>query len=354
MWTAELARWDREAVQRAALAAARVALDALVEDDEVEERDDLSAQLDAAEAELGWPRPRAVLHPVARWAPGPRDFVERIARRWSVRASVRAAMVACLSLRNTPVEVLAASVHAGHAHAVLGPAVTEPGDVAARAAEAGAMVRARVARAVAAWLLAGPRAADPDDREPGALRRFTDDPGLLPAFVVGWRTRGVVDPPAPLLVLDHQAGGHALTHHPILVGRVLPLGVNLDRLGRSGGRLHCALTLLDEAGALFPAVDGVTGTRGGPLGGALVALERLVREHLPDVPRLEDGVEAFVRLARSDLGWLDGWRCVTQGPLGLEEGPALDAPGREALATWGRSAGLDGPAGAWLVWLNCD
>ena len=51
---------------------------------------------------------------------------------------------------------------------------------------------------------------------------------------------------------------------------------------------------------------------------------------------------------------LAGWRCVTEGPLGLEEGPALDGAGLEALAAWGRDAGLAGPPGAWLMWANCD
>lgn len=342
-WTAKVARWDRDAVRQAALAAARAALDALVEDDEVEERDDLDARLEAAEAELDWTRrSKASVFPVERWRPGPRDFAGRIARRWSVRASVRAAMTACLSLRDTPIELLEAASHAAHALACAGPPTADA-------------LEARVARSVVRWLLAGPREADADDREPARRHHFADDnPTNLPALVVGWQTGASLAAPAPLLTLDHQAGGFAITHHPRLVGRLLPFGANLDRLGPCAGRLHCALTLLGDAGGLFPAVDAVTGTRGGPLGGGLVALERLVREHLPALPALVDGVEAFVRLAPSDLGWLAGWRCVTEGPLGLEEGPALDGAGLEALAAWGRDAGLAGPPGAWLIWANCD
>lgn len=357
-WTAELARWDRDAVQQAALAAARVALDTLYlagEELEIAERDDLEAKLEAAEAQLAWPRPKGPpVFPVEHWRPGPRDFPERIALRWSVRACVRAAMTACQALRDPALQLLAAASHAAHALAGAGPAVTEPAHVAARAARGEHELRARVVRSVVGWLLAGPREADAGDREPSSSVFFAEDhPGLLPAFVLGWQTRDQVEPPPPLLALDHQAGGFAITHHPRLVGRLLPFAANLDRLGPFAGRLLCALTLLDEAGGLFPAVDGVTGTRGGPLDGGLVALERFVREHLPGVPAFVDGVEAFVRLAPGDLRWLLGWRCLTQGPLGLEGGPALDPAGLDALASWGRAAGL-GPPGVTLLWLNCD
>lgn len=346
-WTAELARWDRDAVQQAALAAGRVALDALVEEGEQDERDGLSARLDEAEAALDWRRRGAPVFAGEPWRPGPRDFAERIARRWSARAATQAATAACRSLRKPALQLAVAVSHARHALACAGPPQL--------AAQAAVEVRTRVVRATADWLLAWPREADADDREPPVSVVFADDHRpLLPAFVLGWETRGVETPPAPLLRLDHQAGGFAITHHPTFVGRVLPLSVNLDRLGPVAGRLHCALTLLDEAGGLFPAVDAVTGTRGGPLGGGLVALERFVREHLPGLPALVEGVEAFVRLAPTDSAWLLGWRCVTQGPLGLEEGPALDAAGLDALAGWGRGAGLAGPPGVWLIWTNCD
>lgn len=153
---------------------------------------------------------------------------------------------------------------------------------------------------------------------------------FLPAFVVGYELENCDDhaeaherldrmplDAGPVLVLDQQAGGYCM-RYPSVVGAVLRLEAN-DGNGRARfGDMVRAFRLMAEDPDLealdrdFPSLRELVYTVGDPY--TRVQLHRLqsfVRRFI-EVPAMESGIEAFVRLEPCDtLYYFGGWQALS-------------------------------------------
>jgi hypothetical protein len=207
---------------------------------------------------------------------------------------------------------------------------------------------------------------------------------VLPAFVVGYEMAGANIEALPSLVEIHQQAGGYCMSHPTVVGAVLRVEANLERIPDGTSLLRGLQSMAADpyweapehafAGALA-AIGDLWGTRGGPYGPAeLLRWERLLRAHLP-LPHLASGLEAFVRFAPADtIALFGGWRmfsCHVTGAAArlpvldlnptfygddvqVDDDRSFDRAVLDELEVLGRAIGApDGPR-IFLLWENCD
>jgi hypothetical protein len=207
---------------------------------------------------------------------------------------------------------------------------------------------------------------------------------VLPTFVVGHEVAGAsVEAPAWLVEIQQQAGGYAMSY-PTVVGAVLRVEANLERISEGTSLLRGLQAMAGdpywgatETAFLGPlgGVGDLWGTRGEPYGLAqLLRWDRILRAHLP-LPPLASGLEAFLRFAPADaLALFDGWRmfsCRVTGAAArlpvLDEAPTFydddvqvdderwfDRAVLDELVVLGRAIGAPGGPRIFLLWENCD
>jgi hypothetical protein len=203
---------------------------------------------------------------------------------------------------------------------------------------------------------------------------------VLPAFVVGYEVAAAnVEAPPWIIELQQQAGGYCMSY-PTVVGAVLRLEANLDRMP-DGARLLRGLQAMAEdpdwatLRAEFPVLAAMCGTSGSEYELAeRLRWERLLRGHV-SVPGVESGLEAFLRFADGDaLALFAGWRtlsCRVSGAgaqaavldamlssygdaLQIDEDRSFGRAELDAIRALGPSIGASGAPRIFLLWENAD
>jgi hypothetical protein len=222
---------------------------------------------------------------------------------------------------------------------------------------------------------------------------------FLPAFVVGYELPYGADndgansaldrmpPDENLLVLDQQAGGYCM-RYPSVAGAVLRLEAN-DGNGRRpfrdlvrGFRLMAEDPDLAALEAEFPTLRDLVYTVGDAYTTAQLHRIRSFVRRFVELPAVESGIEAFVRLEPCDaLYYFGGWQVLScgLGELARRRGAYLGEPStcyrveqgnvsdlvctdsavldEELLArvtSLGAEIGRDGPPRVFLLWENSD
>lgn len=150
-------------------------------------------------------------------------------------------------------------------------------------------------------------------------------PSILPAIVVGYELKGqttspinmIPDLPDWLVTLNQQAGGRAM-QYPVVVGVVLHLASNIDKGTAQMTSLIAGFGAMAEDPDIallrdrYPVLHNLCLTFGEFYNSAqLVALHDLLTQSLT-VPRLESGLEAFVRFVDCDpLAFFSGFRALS-------------------------------------------
>ena len=148
---------------------------------------------------------------------------------------------------------------------------------------------------------------------------------ILPAILVGFELGPVdhspidelIDSPPWLLTLDQQAGGMAMSY-PSAIGAVLRFEANVaNALLDPTPLIHGfkAMAADPKYGVLrrdYPALSQLVGTWGSDYSNAdIVRLDRFIGRYFR-LPRLTDGIEAFVRSGPVDpLDYFAGWVALT-------------------------------------------
>ncbi len=150
-------------------------------------------------------------------------------------------------------------------------------------------------------------------------------PSILPAIMVGYELKGqapgpinmIPDLPDWLVTLDLQAGGYAVQQLKV-AGVVLRLASNIDKGTAEFSKLIAGFDAMAEAPNMvvlsehYPVLHKLCLTTGQLYDSAqLIALHDLITQSLT-VPKLESGVEAFVRFVDCDpLAFFAGFSALS-------------------------------------------